>query len=36
MLVATLVRMQQARSGYDIRQVVAFDVPTPATGVTDS
>jgi predicted permease len=36
MLVATLVRMQQARSGYDLRHVVAFDVPTPATGVGDA
>jgi predicted permease len=35
MLVATLVRMQEARTGYDIRQVIAFDVPTPVTGVGD-
>ncbi|HWK11328.1 MAG TPA: ADOP family duplicated permease, partial [Vicinamibacterales bacterium] len=33
MLVATLVRMQQARTGYNLRQVVVFDLPTPAPGV---
>jgi predicted permease len=33
MLVATLVRMQQTRSDFDLRQVIVFDVPTPATGV---
>jgi predicted permease len=35
MLVATLVRMQQARTGYDIGQVLAFDLPTSAPGVVD-
>jgi putative ABC transport system permease protein len=33
MLIATLVRIQEARTGFEIRQVVVFDVPTPAPGV---
>ena len=33
MLLATLVALQSARTGYDMRHVVAFDIPTPATGV---
>ncbi|MCA1651737.1 MAG: ABC transporter permease [Acidobacteria bacterium] len=33
MLLATLVALQTANTGYDTRQVVAFDIPTSATGV---
>jgi len=33
MLLASLVAMQRANTGYDMRQVLAFDMPTPATGV---
>src|SRR5499427_2019166 len=33
MLLATLVAMQNATTGYDMRHVLAFDVPSPATGV---
>jgi putative ABC transport system permease protein len=33
MLVATLVGLQTTNTGYDMRQVLAFDIPTPATGV---
>jgi putative ABC transport system permease protein len=33
MLLATLVALQTANTGYNMRQVLAFDVPTPATGV---
>jgi predicted permease len=33
MLLATLVSLQSARTGYDMRHVLAFDIPTPATGV---
>ena len=32
MLLATLVALQTANTGYDMRQVLAFDVPTPALG----
>src|SRR4029453_5475757 len=32
MLLATLVSLQTARTGYDMRQVLAFNVPAPATG----
>ena len=32
MLLATLVALQTANTGYDMRQVLAFDVPTSATG----
>src|SRR5437773_11029478 len=32
MLVATLVALQTASTGYDMRQVLAFDIPTSATG----
>jgi putative ABC transport system permease protein len=32
MLVATLNAMSTANTGYDMRQVVAFDVPPPVTG----
>jgi hypothetical protein len=33
MLVATLVALQSANTGYDMRQVLAFDIPSSATGV---
>jgi putative ABC transport system permease protein len=33
MLLATLVRLQTANTGYNMRQVLAFDVPASATGV---
>jgi predicted permease len=33
MLVATLTTLQTANTGYDMRQVLAIDVPLPATGV---
>jgi predicted permease len=33
MLVATLTALQTANTGYDMRQVLAIDVPLPATGV---
>jgi putative ABC transport system permease protein len=33
MLLATLVALQTANTGYDMRQVLAVDVPTPATGI---
>ena len=36
MLLATLVALQTANTGYDMRQVLAFDIPTPATGVGDA
>jgi len=34
MLVATLIGMQTANTGYDMRQVLAIDVPPSATGVS--
>jgi predicted permease len=33
MLLATLVTMQQAQTGYDTRQVLVFDIPTSAVAV---
>jgi predicted permease len=33
MLLATLVALQTAKTDYNIRQVLAFDIPTSATGV---
>src|SRR6185295_6107545 len=33
MLLATLVTLQTATTGYDMRQVLAFDIPPAATGV---
>jgi putative ABC transport system permease protein len=33
MLVATLVALQTANTGYNLRQVLALDIPTPASGV---
>ena len=33
MLLATLVALQTANTGYDMRQVLAFDIPASATGV---
>jgi putative ABC transport system permease protein len=35
MLLATLVALQRAQTGYDMRQVVAFDIPASVTGVGD-
>ena len=35
MLVATLTALQTANTGYDMRQVLAIDVPPAATGVGD-
>jgi predicted permease len=35
MLVAALVTLQTANTGYNMRQVLAFDIPTSATGVFD-
>jgi putative ABC transport system permease protein len=32
-LVATLLRLQTANTSYNMRQVLAFDIPEPATGV---
>ena len=33
MLLATLVALRTADTGYDMRQVLVFDIPTSATGV---
>ena len=33
MLLATLVALQTAHTGYNMRQVLVFDIPPPATGV---
>jgi putative ABC transport system permease protein len=33
MVLSTLVGLQNARSGYDLRHVLAFDIPAPAPGV---
>jgi putative ABC transport system permease protein len=33
MLLTTLISMQTAATGYDMRQVLVFDIPTSATGV---
>jgi predicted permease len=35
MLLATLVAMQSARTGYDTRQVLVFDIPASVTGLGD-
>jgi predicted permease len=35
-LLATLVALHTARTGYDTRQVLAFDMPAPATGLGGS
>jgi predicted permease len=35
MLLATLVALQTAQTGYDMRQVVAFDMPVSVTGIGD-
>ena len=35
-LLATLVALQTANTGYDMRQVLAFDLPTAAVGVRDA
>ncbi|MGH9313937.1 MAG: ADOP family duplicated permease [Vicinamibacterales bacterium] len=36
MLLATLIALQTARTGYDMRQVLAFNIPTSATGIGDA
>src|SRR5258708_3712275 len=36
MLLATLVALQTANTGYDMRQVLAFNVPAPSTGLGDA
>ena len=36
MLLATLVSLQTAQTGYDMRQVLAFNIPTSATGLHDA
>ena len=36
MLLATLVSLQTAQTGYDMRQVLAFNIPTSATGFADA
>ncbi len=36
MLLATLVALQTARTGYDLRQVLAFNTPTSVTGLGDA
>ena len=33
LLLATLLALQTANTGYDMRQVLAFDIPTSATGI---
>jgi predicted permease len=33
MLLATLIALETANTGYDMRQVLVFDIPTSATGV---
>jgi putative ABC transport system permease protein len=35
MLLATLVSLQTAQTGYDMRQVLAFNIPSSATGLGD-
>jgi len=36
MLLATVIALQAANTGYNMRQVLAFDIPTPAPGVSAS
>ena len=36
MLLATLVALQTANTGYNMRQVLAFDIPASATGLGDA
>src|SRR5262249_28719449 len=36
MLLATLVALQTARTGYDMTHVLAFDIPTAVTGLGDA
>ena len=36
MLLATLVSLQTAHTGYDMRQVLAFNIPSSATGLGDA
>ena len=35
MLIATLIAMQTATTGYNMREVVVVDIPTPATGMAE-
>jgi predicted permease len=35
MLLATLVALQSANPGFNVRQVLAFDIPAPVTGLGD-
>jgi predicted permease len=35
MLLATLVALQSAKTGFNVRQVLAFDIPAPVIGVDD-
>ena len=35
MLLATLVSLQSAKTGFNVRQVLAFDIPAPVIGVDD-
>jgi putative ABC transport system permease protein len=34
MLVTSVIALERTKSGYDLGQVVVFDIPSPATGVT--
>jgi putative ABC transport system permease protein len=36
MLLAAVIALQAANTGYNMRQVLAFDIPTPAPGVSSS
>ena len=36
MLLAALVALQTANTGYNLRQVLAFDLPTPSIGISDA
>jgi len=35
MLIATLITMQRATTGFNMREVVVVDIPTPATGMAE-
>ena len=36
MLLATLVALQSAKTGFNVRQVLVFDIPAPVTGLGDA
>jgi predicted permease len=36
MLLATLIALQTTKTGYDMRQVLAIDLPTPSLGISDA